>query len=877
MDTESITHPTADNHVSIAQNVIKDFLTLLRPQGLLNLVAIIPDGPTTGITFEMPIQVEDAADWAFKQNDTGKNLYFTVNPVKEHIRKKPSKQDIEKAEYAHVDIDPESSVSYDEGRARLLDTTVPELEGFDPKPAFIVDSGNGFAAFWRLEVASIEQAEKINKRLIQRFGGDTGTHNIDRLMRLPGTLNYPSKTKLAKGYPVTPSTAALRTSNKNRCTVEQLQRTLPEVVSTKQKVSKKTEPINSIVKRDLTKDQRLQVEKRLDALMLKDTMLRSRWDGSKAGLTDNSRSARDFSIVSMLKARGFTFSETAYLLTHRFEHGKGAENTERDIERCWERSGSTDDKGSVRGWVNGCYTSEEAAQAVGVNADEFAGLDPYSILRRGLEEQAKSDQDSIEDEVVKRAYWKALETMNLTFAKTMIGGKVAIIREFIDPSFGTPTYAVMAPPQLKEWYRGIVAYKVKKDGVELTNLGDDWLSWPGQRRYNTMTFAPGSVGDDIYNSWTGFPVQQEEGDWSLMKQLMREGLCDGNEDYYNWLLDWMAVGIQQPTKRYGVATVLRGEKGVGKGQFAKWYGKLFGNHFLHLANAQHLVGNFNAHLERSLLVFADELIWGGNKQQEGVLKALVTEELIPIERKGWDTEMRKNYARLLVASNEEWAVPAGVGERRWFILDVSSKFRQNTAFFRDLTTQMESGGQEAMMFELMNREIKTDQRDAPKTKALAAVATLGLDDVAAWLYDSLQVGEMPDPVGPLPLNSVGFIRSKEEFEARQKPREQRDRELTRTFAMMERNGSKTGWPYAVDKQSLYGSFEAYVKQGHHYRRIRDRASFFKRLKTLLPSVRDERPRVEGKPERIILLPSLEEARAEFKCTSGLDFDFEEAA
>jgi len=94
----------------------------------------------------------------------------------------------------------------------------------------------------------------------------------------------------------------------------------------------------------------------------------------------------------------------------------------------------------------------------------------------------------------------------------MIGGKVAVIREYTNPTFGTPTYVVIVPAQLKEWYRGISAFAVAAGSVKPTNLGKDWLDCHGHRRYERMTFEPGPVAEDIYNSWTGFPVQPVEGD-----------------------------------------------------------------------------------------------------------------------------------------------------------------------------------------------------------------------------------------------------------------------------------------------------------------------------------------------------------------------------
>jgi hypothetical protein len=69
-----------------------------------------------------------------------------------------------------------------------------------------VDSGGGYQAFWLLEEpfvvdgepARAEEIERFNQQLAALFGGDN-CHNIDRVMRLPDTVNLPNKTKRDQG------------------------------------------------------------------------------------------------------------------------------------------------------------------------------------------------------------------------------------------------------------------------------------------------------------------------------------------------------------------------------------------------------------------------------------------------------------------------------------------------------------------------------------------------------------------------------------------------------------------------------------------------------------------------------------------------------
>src|ERR1019366_5543848 len=102
--------------------------------------------------------------------------------------------------------------------------------------------------------------------------------------------------------------------------------------------------------------------------------------------------------------------------------------------------------------------------------------------------------------------------------------------------------------------------------------------------------------------------------------------------------------------------------------------KFLGNRFAHNPNGDQLTGRFNASLGKSCAVFLDEALWAGDKKGEGVLKALITEPSFQLEAKFRDAIMVENRLRIMVASNNDWAVPAGIGDRRWFVLNVADTY-----------------------------------------------------------------------------------------------------------------------------------------------------------------------------------------------------------
>jgi hypothetical protein len=133
------------------------------------------------------------------------NLYFHVNPTFGALNKKAHREDVRALAWLHVDIDPRAGEDIEEERARALELLQNPRDGI-PRPSAIIFSGGGYQGFWRLEdpmpingeEQAYEEAKLYNLALELSFGADH-CHNVDRIMRLPGTINWPDKKKAAKG------------------------------------------------------------------------------------------------------------------------------------------------------------------------------------------------------------------------------------------------------------------------------------------------------------------------------------------------------------------------------------------------------------------------------------------------------------------------------------------------------------------------------------------------------------------------------------------------------------------------------------------------------------------------------------------------------
>jgi hypothetical protein len=141
----------------------------------------------------------------------------------------------------------------------------------------------------------------------------------------------------------------------------------------------------------------------------------------------------------------------------------------------------------------------------------------------------------------------------------------------------------------------------------------------------------------------------------------------------------------------------------------------------------------------SRVVFLDEALWAGDKKGEGVLKALITEPMLTMGAKFRDPIMFPNRLAIIVASNNDWAIPAGIGDRRWFVLNVEDTYAGmvHKPYWDALYRQMEAGGDAAMLHDLLAMDLSQfDVRAVPMTMAKAQQQAHSFRGTLAWLYES---------------------------------------------------------------------------------------------------------------------------------------------
>jgi hypothetical protein len=261
----------------------------------------------------------------------------------------------------------------------------------------------------------------------------------------------------------------------------------------------------------------------------------------------------------------------------------------------------------------------------------------------------------------------AMAEMNRRYFVARMGSRAVVVREEHDDCLQRRRLLFLQARDVRLLHgHQHCVVGIGKNGQEIKqDLGSLWLKHPDRRTYDRIMLLPNQTAPpEVYNLWSGWGVEPKAGEWSIIHVYLLDVVCAGDRVYYVYLLDWCAHAVQHPGQPAEVAVVLRGLKGTGKGTLGRLLIRIFRHHALHIAQPRHLVGNFNAHLADCLFLFVDEAFWGGDKQADGILKALITEPTLMIEAKGVDAFMMLNRLKIVLASNADWVVPATADERR---------------------------------------------------------------------------------------------------------------------------------------------------------------------------------------------------------------------
>jgi hypothetical protein len=216
-------------------------------------------------------------------------------------------------------------------------------------------------------------------------------------------------------------------------------------------------------------------------------------------------------------------------------------------------------------------------------------------------------------------------------------------------------------------------------------------------------------------------------------------------------------------------------------------------------------------------------LWGGNKKDLGTIKAMITEQKCMIEGKGKDRITMKNFKHLIISSNEDWPVHIDRDDRRFFVLSVSEKHKEDHAYFAAMIQQLEQGGYEALLYDLLHEDLTGfNPRHFPHSVTAFHIKMRSADSVHRYVYAALNDG------------------------------------------MFDLDQLEGYWEEVIVRKNLYKLYTNWCLENGET--IVRNNIFGATLKKIIPELEDCRPVIQGKRQYAYRFPSLIKARNVF-CTN----------
>lgn len=333
-----------------------------------------------------------------------------------------------------------------------------------------------------------------------------------------------------------------------------------------------------------------------------------------------------------------------------------------------------------------------------------------------------------------------LTELQKRFALITVGGQIGIVDTYELDFRGD---SLIAPP-LKIYSRS--------DGMLLmerhleTILSDsnskvilrNFLMDPNTKTFNRVAFSPLKMPDDVLNLWIDNKFEPIEGTYPTIEEFLKSVISNGNNNSYNYLLNYLAHAIQKPHEKPGVMIAMLGGQGTGKGSAYHLIRSIFKHTTVQLNQVNHVVTGFNAILERAYIVLLDEALFAGDVKSTEAMKSLISEPVITIEEKRQPRRAIESYHRFFAATNSIHFAKTDKDDRRMFYLKVADTRVNDSDYWSSLRAAIKGPELNAFVYELCNRDIsKFNPRLRPEVEELIDQKLMSLQGLERYIFEIL--------------------------------------------------------------------------------------------------------------------------------------------
>ena len=271
---------------------------------------------------------------------------------------------------------------------------------------------------------------------------------------------------------------------------------------------------------------------------------------------------------------------------------------------------------------------------------------------------------------------------------------------------------------------------------------------------------PDAVPPKVFNAFLGLKVEFDHGDSlqdmrpdtgkiALVLELLLDVWAGGDQNVYDYILNWFAYPLQRREKT-GVCLVVISEQGYGKGTIAELVGKhIYGESerddglapYVQIGDIDSIVGKFNSIACMRMFINADECgSYGGAFKQSNNFKNKITASKSKLENKGVDAVPVSDYANYLLTTNNDDPVRVETSDRRFVILQISPELKKSPKFFEKLYASIGEGAGVHLYKFLMARDLSkfVPQLHRPITAVAKRMMVQNIPPVALFLQSCVE-------------------------------------------------------------------------------------------------------------------------------------------
>jgi hypothetical protein len=301
-----------------------------------------------------------------------------------------------------------------------------------------------------------------------------------------------------------------------------------------------------------------------------------------------------------------------------------------------------------------------------------------------------------------------------------------------------------------------IIYKTPQDiqqilnGIVLKGKGKKkvtaWTVYNGKYKtlfcYNDTVFhdATEKTLFSIFQGWKWEPAQelnQEKIKYFLNHVF--EVICCSDEIIYKYVLSWISNIAQHPGKMNKTAIILKGCQGAGKNTwFSDILAKMFKGYSDDNITDLESLTKWNSKIEHKVLCVLNEAKNHGENRYAhfDTLKSIITDPTLEVKEKHIKERSSQNVINIIFSTNNDFPVKIETGDRRYLVLTVSGKHKDDTAYFLQLEHERDSSGfYEQLLKFFLNYDIsKFNSYDIPKTEANQDMINAGRSAVDGLYY-----------------------------------------------------------------------------------------------------------------------------------------------